>query len=66
MQRINDTPDRSAVGNTSWDSTAGFEGILDELRISKVVRTAEWIDAQYRSMTDTLLIYSAPEKIQAR
>ncbi|MFP4563422.1 MAG: DUF2341 domain-containing protein [Spirochaetia bacterium] len=54
------------LGNTFWESSDNFNGIIDELRISSVVRSAAWVDAQHRSMTDTMLTYSAPEEITAR
>jgi hypothetical protein len=57
---------RYTVGNSSWDSNDNLNGILDELRISKIVRSAGWVDAQYRSMTDAMLDYSPPEEIRAR
>ena len=54
------------LGNTVWESDDNFNGIIDEFRISRVVRSAQWVDAQHRSMTDSLLTYSAPEEIRAR
>jgi len=39
-----------------------FDGILDELQISDTVWSAEWIEAQYKSMTDAFLTYGSAEK----
>ncbi|MBU3964325.1 DUF2341 domain-containing protein [Patescibacteria group bacterium] len=38
-----------------------FDGIMDEVRISSSARSAEWIEAQYLSMTDTYITYGAEE-----
>ncbi|MCD6397899.1 MAG: DUF2341 domain-containing protein [Spirochaetaceae bacterium] len=45
------------------DGTNSFNGKLDEIRISNVVRTSEWIKAQYLSMTDTFLTYGTEEEV---
>ena len=39
----------------------GFDGLLDEVRLSNRVRSAEWIALQYDTMRDALLIYGPPE-----
>lgn len=41
-----------------------FDGRLDEIRIERTVRSPEWIELQYRSMTDTLVAFSAPEQLE--
>ena len=38
-------------------SSAGFKGSVDEVRISNVDRSADWIKNQYLSMTDGLIMY---------
>ena len=38
-------------GGSYWD------GLLDEIRISNVARSAEWISAQQRSLSDSLITY---------
>lgn len=40
-----------------------FEGLLDEVRIESQARSAEWINAQYMSMTDQIVSYSTPESL---
>jgi hypothetical protein len=35
-----------------------LDGIIDEVRVSKNVRSADWIEAQYLSMTDNFITYS--------
>lgn len=49
------TPDSDAYGNGSglW-----FEGIIDEMRISDVTRSADWIAAQTLSMSDNFVSYT--------
>jgi hypothetical protein len=38
-----------------------FEGVIDELRISSIVRSADWISAQYLSLNDSLISYGSEE-----
>jgi len=38
-----------------------FEGVIDELRISNAVRSADWIAAQYLSMADSLISFGIEE-----
>ncbi|NQU18886.1 hypothetical protein HQ550_01880, partial [bacterium] len=38
-----------------------YDGIIDEVRISSVARTAPWINATYNSLYDTLLTYGSEE-----
>ena len=40
-----------------------MDGIVDDLRISALVRSDEYIKAQHRSMTDSLIIYYDPEEV---
>lgn len=47
-----------------WTTTRmlyNFNGAVDEVRFSKIARTAEWIKAQNLSMRDQLLDYGAEE-----
>ena len=39
-----------------------FRGYLDEMRMSNVLRSEDWMAAQYMSMTDVLLTYGAQEE----
>lgn len=41
-----------------------FDGLIDELRIERTVRTPEWIALQVQSMRDELLIYGAIERLE--
>ena len=45
----------------STTSKQPFLGELDEIRIEPIVRSAAWLGAQYRSMTDAIVTYGAPE-----
>ena len=38
-----------------------FDGIIDEVRFSSTARSAEWIEAQYLSMTDAYITYGSEE-----
>ncbi len=69
--------DTSANGNPSGDNTtakigrdgsdsnggAYFSGAIDEVRIVSYPHSPAWMDAQYRSMTDTFLSYGADEAL---
>ena len=56
---------------TAYDVYIGVEnnennpvdGIVDEVRISALVRSDEYIKAQYRSMTDSFIVYYDPEEV---
>lgn len=39
----------------------GFEGVVDEVRVSAIARSPEWIRLQHASMSDALLTFGAPE-----
>lgn len=60
-----------ALAKTSEDVFIGTEpntnsvmnGVVDEVRISHVAHSAEWIRAQYLSMTDSFLGYGTPESL---
>lgn len=62
-----DDIDSSAVGTDLhvgvWEvgtTDSPFDGQIDELRISTVVRSADWIAAQYLSMTDAFVTWETP------
>ena len=46
---------------TSAQTLADFDGIIDEVRISSIGRSAAWLKATYNSLWDTLLTYGAEE-----
>ena len=48
------------IGRTSGGSDY-FSGRIDEVRVSSIIRSAEWIVAQYQSMTDGLATLGAPQ-----
>ena len=48
------------LGGWAYDSER-YEGKLDEVRISNVVRTAAWIKATYNTGNDSLLTYGSEE-----
>jgi len=53
--------DAGADIRIAWDSSGNsalvFDGIIDEVRISDVARSADWIKAQYLSMTDAFITF---------
>jgi len=51
----------SDMGIGTANNYASFNGILDEIRISSIARTAGWIKATYNSLWDTLLTYGSEE-----
>jgi len=57
---INSTNDLY-IGSASDGTTSPFDGIIDEFRISKAVRSAAWRKGTYNSLWDTLLTYGSEE-----
>jgi hypothetical protein len=51
------------IGNYGSGTSRGFDGIIDEVRLSAVPRTASWVGAQYASMTDDLITYGPEESV---
>ncbi len=49
------------IGNIGNDTTRTFDGVIDEVRLSDVIRSADWMAAQHLSMTDTFITYNAAE-----
>lgn len=47
--------------NLLSNNSAWFNGVLDEVRISSVVRTADWLRAQYLSVNDSYLIIGSEQ-----
>ncbi len=46
------------IGNTSSGSTAAFPGLIDEVRISSVARSDDWMNATYDTMkNDQFAVY---------
>jgi len=41
-----------------------FEGALDEVRISNLARSADWVAAQYASMTGSLVTYGFEQSVE--
>jgi len=50
------------LGNNSQESGRNLDGILDEVRISSLARSADYIKAQYLTMTDALITYGSEEE----
>ena len=60
------TPDTSAsssaIGAQDDGSGEFFDGDIDEVRIARTVRSADWISAQHLSMTNAFLLFE-PEEV---
>lgn len=56
----NDTSPSAAIGAFD-DGTSGFVGTMDEVRFSNTARSAAWLAADYKSMSDTFLSFSSEE-----
>ena len=66
-----DTGTVARTSRTGWDTamrfgepgmaTRYYDGALDELNLATVARSANWVDAQYASMTGTLISNAAVE-----
>lgn len=56
--------DRSTIASLDINSSSIFyPGVIDEVRISNVARSAAWIKATYNSLWDSLITFSSPESI---
>ncbi len=55
---------RFRIGQQTWGGE-GWNGGIDEVRISASARSAAWIRAQNLSMRDTFIAYGAPESTGA-
>ena len=60
---VNSTAYALQFGANSQESGRNFDGILDEVRISSIARSADWIEAQYLSMSDAFITYGSEEDI---
>ena len=57
----NDTANTTLfIGNTSKGSTSAFPGKIDEVRISSVARSDDWMNATYDMMTDASFALYVP------
>jgi hypothetical protein len=50
------------LGST-WDGVDGFNGLMDEVRFSRRVLSAQWVDLQYATMTGQRISFGAPEAL---
>lgn len=55
------SPDDWLWGGNPDRPTRYFDGVFDEIRVSDIVRSADWRLAQYMSMTDSLIGFSPME-----
>lgn len=50
------------IGKASYNNSSFFDGKIDEVRISNVARSEDWISAQYASMIDAFISYGIEDK----
>lgn len=68
FQPGNGAPDLSGndpltIGRIAGEDRRGFDGVIDEVRISAVVRSAEWVAVQNAAVRDQLLTYGTAEAL---
>jgi len=67
--RVSDAGAAATIGNGNWNAATKSLGrspggaVLDEVRVSRTTRSADWIRADYLSMTDALITYGIPETL---
>jgi len=49
------------IGRRGHSASTLLDGLLDELRLSSVARSAEWVEAENLAITDALLTYGAED-----
>jgi len=49
------------IGRRGYSVGTLFDGLIDEFRLSSVARSAEWIEAEYLTMWDSMLTYGDAE-----
>ena len=49
------------IGAYEWNGSGYTDGFLDEVSVSNAERTADWIAAEYLSMTDTFVTFGGEE-----
>ncbi len=49
------------IGKASYGNSSFFDGKIDEIRVSDVARSEDWIAAQYESMTDNFISFGFEE-----
>lgn len=58
-----DAESRMRIGERAETPGRAFVGSMDEFRIAKTIRGADWVTLQYASMTDALLTYGAAQML---
>jgi len=61
LGNINDGTDKDFYIGRDWQDNWEFNGVIDEVRISSIARTAAWLKATYNSLWDSLLTYGSEE-----
>ena len=55
----------AAIGGRTFGSAQYFQGLIDEMRVEIAARTADWVAAQYDSMTDNFITYAGEQSAPA-
>ena len=58
-----DTAQELWIGNYSGDSSRGFEGVLDEVRIETAVRSDDWVRGEYQFSVGGYVNVQAEQKL---
>jgi hypothetical protein len=53
------------IGNFAGATTRAFDGTIDEVRIATTMRSADWVSAEYASMTDALVSFGKEGVLRA-
>lgn len=64
LMPVSDADAPLTIGNRP-DNTRRFDGILDEVRVSNVIRSPDWIAVQYASTEDALFEFGDIERWEA-
>jgi hypothetical protein len=53
----------SAIGSHANKTDYFFDGLMDEVRVADTTRSADWVAAQYQSMSNQFLIFHGEESL---
>ena len=59
----NSNSERAVIGTNEDFGSNEFGGVIDEARLSDTARSADWIAAQYASMTDNFVTYGYQQTV---
>ncbi len=59
----NTNSNNCAIGSNDNGDSPYFDGLIDEVRVAASASTADWVAAQYLSMTDSFVAFGSEENI---